>query len=35
MKITDLKLKKILCQVETNYLTSSMKISKDEIKKMI
>jgi len=28
-KITDLKLKKTLCQVEANYLTSSMKISKD------
>jgi len=35
MKIDDLKLKKTLCQIETNYLTVSLKATKDEIEKTL
>lgn len=31
MKITDLKIKKNLCLVETSYLSASVKVTKEEI----
>lgn len=34
MKITDLKVKKNLCQIQTVYLSASVKISKEQIGKM-
>ena len=34
MKIGDLKIKKNLCQIETTYLSASVKVTKEEIGKI-